>query len=127
MRALTTLEIVIILVILIVTALFILSWLGIGTNPLDWFKKESIRNTFCGEVLSRANCQVQTYKFDEYPLKSDDTSTRIKCKDIAGKCVGKSSEDQATFEEICNYLGYTGTGYNFFKTCLEKACGCKFT
>lgn len=121
MKLLTTIEIVIIIVVLIVTALFMLSWLGLGLNPLDWFKRESVKNSFCSEIISRTNCQLQTYRFEEFPINKDDYSSRIKCKDIGNKCTSKNPEDSASFGEICKYLGYDD-----FQQCLEKLCGCKF-
>lgn len=117
MKLLTTLEIIIIIVILIVTALFVLSWLGMGTNPLDWMKKENIRNTFCSEIVSRTNCQmIEVSNVDELGISSDDTSTKIKNKDIGEK----DGENFATFGSICKYLGVSN-----FKECLVKLCKCK--
>jgi len=120
MRAMTTLEIIIILVVLVVTALFVLSWLGLGANPLDWFKKQSIKNTFCGEIQERTNCQLITVStVSDLGINSQDVSTKIKNKDVG---VSSQPDSWATFQSICNYLGYSNFGQ-----CLVKLCGCKIT
>lgn len=117
MKVLTTLELIIIIVILIVTALFVLSWLGIGSNPLDWMKKTSIKNTFCSEIISRTNCQItEVSSVDELGISRDDTSIKLKNKDIGVR----DGEDYATYGDICKYLGVID-----FKDCLVKLCGCK--
>lgn len=117
MKALTTLEIIIIIVILIVTALFVLSWLGIGSNPLDWFKKESIKSTFCSEIVSRTNCQmIEVSRVEELGISSLDKSSKIKNKEI-----GKPfPEEYAKYGDVCTYLGYGD-----LRDCLVKLCGCK--
>jgi len=125
MKAITTLEIIIILVVLVVTALFVLSWLGLGTNPLDWFKKQTIKNTFCGEIQERTNCQLTTVNsVDDLGINSDDTSTKIKYKDIMSKNIGAGMDPDkpAQYGDICKYLGQDN-----FKECLKRFCGCKFT
>jgi len=126
MKAITTLEIIILLVVLVVTALFVLSWLGLGTNPLDWFKKQTIKNTFCGEIQERTNCQFKTVRsVDDLEISPDDTSTKIKKSDIGTG----SSKEFATYGEICGYLqGYQDyNNKNKLQDCLKKLCGCKFT
>ncbi len=120
MKSLTTLEIIIIIVILIVTALFILSWLGLGINPLEWFKKASIQNSFCSEIQEKTNCQMQTLSSEQIDSLKEMQSTRIKCKDIDN--LGCSSpDDQATYDKICEYLGRKGD----FSKCLQDLCKCK--
>jgi len=118
MKAITTLEIIIILVVLVVTALFVLSWLGLGTNPLDWFKKQTIKNTFCGEIQERTNCQLVTVSsVDELGISEDEISTKVKNKDVG---IAQNPDNPATYKDICKYLGYQN-----FKDCLVKSCGCK--
>lgn len=117
MKTLTTLEIIIIIVILVVTALFILSWLGIGSNPLEWFRKQSVKTTFCSEIIERTNCQlVEVTSVDELGISRDDLSTKIKNRDIGVR----DGDSYANFIDICKYLGQTD-----FKSCLVKLCGCK--
>ncbi|MEM5828235.1 MAG: hypothetical protein QW197_01895 [Candidatus Aenigmatarchaeota archaeon] len=120
MRGLTTIELIIIIVVLVVTALFILSWLGLGSNPLDWFKKQSIKNTFCSEIVERTRCNIEEYNsIDDLGISYYDASTKIRKSEI-----GTGSPDEfATYGEVCGYFGYKGESN--FKDCLVKLCGCK--
>lgn len=120
MRALTTLEIIIILVVLVVTALFVLSWLGLGGNPLDWFKKNELKTRFCAEVQERTNCQVLAVSTaSDLNINRDTNSLRIKKSEV-----GKGgSNEAATYGDICEYFGYRTN----FDECLVKLCGCKIT
>ncbi len=119
MKSLTTIEIIIIIVILIVTALFILSWLGLGTNPLEWFKRVSIQNSFCSEIQEKTNCQIQTIS-TSIDITPDSQSTRIRCKEINNPSGCSSPDDYATYQQICQYLGR-----NDFRKCLEELCKCR--
>ncbi|MEM0324644.1 MAG: hypothetical protein QXW35_01970 [Candidatus Aenigmatarchaeota archaeon] len=117
MKALTTLEIIIIIVILIVTALFVLSWLGIGSSPLDWMKRENIKSIFCSEIIDRTKCLViEVSSPYDLGISEDDLSSKIRNRDIGVK----DGDEFASYKNICNYLGVRS-----FKECLVKLCGCK--
>ncbi|MEM5820976.1 MAG: hypothetical protein QXP34_01490 [Candidatus Aenigmatarchaeota archaeon] len=118
MKLLTTIELIIIIVVLVVTALFILSWLGLGSNPLDWFKKQTIKNTFCSEIIERTRCNmIEVPSVDDLGINEYDTSTKIKNSEVG---VAQNPNDYATYRDICRYLGQSD-----FKSCLVKLCGCK--
>jgi hypothetical protein len=118
MKLLTTLEIVIIIIVLVVGVLFILWWLGI-ISP-DWFKKMSVKNSFCSEIIQRTNCINEVKRFNEIGITENDFSNSIKNKDIG---VTDNPENQARYRDICDYLGYKNKE---FKECLSKVCGCRF-
>jgi len=121
MKALATLEIIIILIVLVVTAFFVLSWLGLGINPLDWFKKNELKARFCAEVQERTSCHVlEVSTAGNLGIGTYTESLRIKKSEV-----GKGgSKEAATYGEICEYFGYKS--YKFDE-CLVKLCGCRIT
>jgi len=126
MRAEISISIVVIisLIVIVVVALFVLSWVGLGTNPLDWFKKNELKARFCAEVQERTNCQVlAVYSAEDLGIDSSTESLRIKRSEVGLSELGSSGSNLATYGEICNYFGYK----NKIDECLVKLCGCKIT
>lgn len=128
MKSLTTLEIVIIIIVLIVGLLFVLGWLGV--IPLDWPKKMAISSNFCSEIEIRIRCKAEKRSWNDVQneISETDYSTTIKCRDIGynnnwESCKpGTPGDTPAAYKDICLYLG----NYRNLKECLEKVCGCNF-
>ena len=112
-----TFWIVIGLIIVVVAAFFILSYLGLIPGISDIFKRQAIQSKFCQELQQTYQCSVEYLAYSEF---STITSSKIKNSEI-----GLAGDDPAQFGNICAYLlGKKYSTENDWNSCLSR-CGCK--